>query len=113
MQDEAYCYLTTPGRKTGKPHTVEIWFGLSGSTLYMLAGGGEGADWVKNARRQPAVTIRIRAVTFVGHVRSVQDSDDAAMARRILVEKYQPASSDDLGNWGRTALPIAVELARK
>jgi hypothetical protein len=25
---EAFCYLTTTGRRTGRAHTIEIWFAL-------------------------------------------------------------------------------------
>ncbi|HYM14238.1 MAG TPA: hypothetical protein VEZ14_01605 [Dehalococcoidia bacterium] len=32
-----YCYVTTVGRVTGRPHTVEIWFATAGPTLYVLA----------------------------------------------------------------------------
>ena len=28
LAGETYCYLTTTGRVTGKPHTIEIWFAL-------------------------------------------------------------------------------------
>jgi hypothetical protein len=45
---EPYCYLTTTGRVSGRPHQIEIWFAIDGGTLYMLSGGGERSDWVKN-----------------------------------------------------------------
>src|SRR5947209_6898671 len=45
--DEQYCYLTTTGRVTGRPHRIEIWFGIDQDTLYMLSGGGERSDWLK------------------------------------------------------------------
>jgi hypothetical protein len=50
---EDFCYLTTTGRVTGRPHTIEIWFALDGATLYMLSGGREHSDWVKNLKRTP------------------------------------------------------------
>ena len=28
LAGESYCYLTTRGRVTGQPHTIEIWFGM-------------------------------------------------------------------------------------
>jgi hypothetical protein len=28
LADEDFCYLTTTGRKSGKPHESEIWFGV-------------------------------------------------------------------------------------
>src|ERR1051325_2737939 len=35
------CYLTTTGRTSGNPHTIEIWFALHGDRVYLLAGGGD------------------------------------------------------------------------
>lgn len=29
VTDEKYLYLTTMGRKTGDPHTIELWFALA------------------------------------------------------------------------------------
>lgn len=105
-----YCYLTTKGRRTGGDHTVEIWFGLRGSTLYMLSGGRDRSDWVRNALKTPAVTVRIGDATYDGVARAVEaGTDEDAVARRLLVKKYAPRSGD-LSNWGRTALPVAVEL---
>src|SRR5438093_955754 len=34
------CDLTTIGRKSGRERTVEIWFGMKDSTVYLLSGGG-------------------------------------------------------------------------
>ena len=62
--DDDFCYLTTVGRVSSRPHTIEIWFALQGSTLYMLAGGRYEADWVKNLLRTPAVQVRLRQQTF-------------------------------------------------
>ena len=47
LAGEAYCYLTTTGRVTGEPHTIEIWFGMpeDGRAVYLLSGGGDRSDW--------------------------------------------------------------------
>jgi len=108
--DVDFCYLTTTGRVTGRPHTIEIWFALHEHTLYMLSGGGVNADWVKNLLHSPEVTVRIQGVHFTGRGRIVEQAEEDALARRILVAKYQPRDSDDLSDWGRTALPVAVDL---
>lgn len=106
-----YCYLTTTGRRTGQAHTVEIWFAIDGDTLYMLAGGQERADWVRNARKAPEVAIRIGETQLSGRARIIEAGDEDTLARRLLVEKYQPRDSDDLTNWGRTALPVAFDFS--
>jgi deazaflavin-dependent oxidoreductase (nitroreductase family) len=108
--DEAFCYLTTVGRRTGRAHTIEIWFGGSGDTLYLMAGGREGADWVRNLLAAPHVSVRIGQRTVPAIARIVEtDSEEDALARRLLLEKYQ--ESDELESWGRSALPVALDLA--
>jgi deazaflavin-dependent oxidoreductase (nitroreductase family) len=110
LTEEPFCYVTTTGRVTGRPHTIEIWFGISGHTLYMLSGGGERSDWVKNLIRTPETTVRIGATEFTGRARVVTEDAEDALARRLLLEKYEPTYSGDLSDWGRTALPVAVDL---
>jgi nitroimidazol reductase NimA-like FMN-containing flavoprotein (pyridoxamine 5'-phosphate oxidase superfamily) len=63
LRSEAYCYFTTTGRVTGKPHEIEIWFGLEHNTLYLMSGDGQ-SDWVTNLRKTPACTVRIAQHTF-------------------------------------------------
>ena len=105
-----YCYVTTKGRRSGKPHTIEIWFAMHGEVVYLLSGGGEGSDWVRNLRTHPTVGLRLGERDMICRARVVADPDEDALARRLLLEKYTPRYSGDLAEWGRTALPIAVEL---
>jgi deazaflavin-dependent oxidoreductase (nitroreductase family) len=110
LSDEDYCYLTTTGRTSGRPHTIEIWFGLTDGTLYLLAGSGDRADWVRNLLRTPDVTVKIRETVLTGTARVIGDDDEDRLARSMLVTKYQPRDQDDLTDWGRRALPIAIDL---
>src|SRR5262249_4866622 len=54
MAADDFCYVTTTGRRTGRPHRIEIWYAADGNTLYLLSGGGRGSDWVQNAIADPA-----------------------------------------------------------
>jgi deazaflavin-dependent oxidoreductase (nitroreductase family) len=110
LAGEDFCYLTTIGRVSGRPHTIEIWFGLNGDTLYMLSGGMDRSDWVKNALRLPDATVRIKDRVIAGKARLVKDAQEDALARRLLFEKYDKSSGDDLTEWSRGALPVAVDL---
>ena len=110
LADEDYCYLTTTGRVTGRPHEIEIWFSLQNSTLYMLSGAGDRSDWVKNLRHIPEATVRIADSKFRGRGRIVEEAEEEKLARRLLFEKYQPRTGGDLSRWRRSALPVAVDL---
>jgi deazaflavin-dependent oxidoreductase (nitroreductase family) len=113
--DRQYCYLTTTGRVSGLARTIEIWFGLEvhggQATAYLLAGSGEAAQWVRNLRREPSVGLRVGERQFDARARVVEDAAEDALARRLLLEKYQPGYASDLSEWGRTALPVAIEFA--
>jgi deazaflavin-dependent oxidoreductase (nitroreductase family) len=110
LADEDFCYLTTTGRVTGRPHEIEIWFAIDGQTLYMLSGGRDRSDWVKNLQRTPEVTVRIANKRFEGHARVVEGTKEDELARHLLIAKYE-RDAGSLSNWRQTALPIAVDLA--
>jgi deazaflavin-dependent oxidoreductase (nitroreductase family) len=107
---EQYCYLTTKGRVTGRPHRIEIWFAIDGPTLYMLSGGGDRSDWVRNLRREPEVSVEIGTGTFAGRARVVEDDAEDGRARQLVHDKYAPGYGGDLEDWRRRSLPIAVDL---
>lgn len=110
LTDKDYCYLTTTGRVTGRPHEIEIWFSLQDSTIYMLSGAKDRSDWVKNLRQEPEATVRIADSEFQGRGRVVEEAEEEELARRLLFEKYQPRTGGDLSRWRGSALPVAVDL---
>jgi deazaflavin-dependent oxidoreductase (nitroreductase family) len=109
LVSEDFCYLTTTGRITGRPHEIEIWFALDKETLYMLSDGRDSSDWVKNIRRTPEVTIRIDGEYFEGRGRVVDNAEEDELARKLLIAKYE-RNPGSLSNWRRRALPVAVDL---
>lgn len=111
LANEDFCYLTTKGRRTGKPHTIEIWFALENGTLFLLSGGGESADWVRNLRKTRAVRVRIGSRTVSAKAREVGSTAEDALARRLLDEKYMGWKvGKRLSSWARNALPVAIDL---
>ena len=109
LVDEAFCYLTTRGRVTGRDHEIEIWFATDdGHTLYLMAGGRERSDWVKNLQADPRVSVRIGDRVLAGSARVVEEAGEDDKARRLLLAKYQKRS--ELAAWGASALPVAIVL---
>ncbi len=108
--DADFCYLTTTGRVSGKAHTIEIWFALHENTLYLLSGGREKSDWIKNSLYTPDVHVKINETQFAGKARLVASTEEDRLARQLVLEKYTPRDSDDLTGWSRTSLPLAIDL---
>jgi deazaflavin-dependent oxidoreductase (nitroreductase family) len=111
---EEYAYLTTRGRRTGRPHTVELWFAPVGTSVWMIAGGGTSSDWVANLLADPAVTVRIGGRTAPGRARTEPgDAGEAAVARRLLAARYQGWEEGlPLSDWAASGLAVAVDLDR-
>ena len=111
MDSPPFCYLTTTGRRTGRPHTIEIWFVVVGTTAYLMAGGRDGADWVRNLMANPEATLRVGADSWSAHGRVVDDgTPEDAEARRLMLAKYSTPGAGDLDSWGRSALVVAIDV---
>jgi deazaflavin-dependent oxidoreductase (nitroreductase family) len=106
-----FAYLTTIGRRTGRPHRIEIWFAVENGRVYLLSGGRERADWVRNLQANPRVTVELGGETRGGTARvlAVSTPEDQR-ARELLVGKYR-SGSGNLDDWGRTSLPVVIEFS--
>lgn len=63
VKHKKYIHLTVVGRKTGKPHEVELWFALSDGKVY-LSHEGKHTDWMKNLAKNRQVTTKIGSLKF-------------------------------------------------
>jgi deazaflavin-dependent oxidoreductase (nitroreductase family) len=105
-----YAYLTTTGRRTGRPHRIEIWFGVEDGRIYLLSGGRDRSDWVRNLQANAQVTVELGDETHAGTARVVEPGTaEDRRVRELLVGKYR--EGNNLDEWGRTALPVAIEFS--
>ena len=113
LADEDFAYLTTIGRRSGKQHTIEIWFALHDGRIYMVSGGGDRADWVKNLRKTPQTRVRIGTQSASATARILRTgTKEDELARQLLDGKYQAwREGKRLSSWARSALPVAIELS--
>jgi deazaflavin-dependent oxidoreductase (nitroreductase family) len=96
-------YLTTVGRKTGKPRTIEIWFVISQRRIYLLAEHGLKAQWVHNIQANPGVTIQIDQRRFRARGQILDDARDRQewqAVTNLSRRKY---------GWGE-GLPVAFDV---
>jgi deazaflavin-dependent oxidoreductase (nitroreductase family) len=105
-ESEEYCYLTTRGRKTGTPHEIEIWFVIYENAVYLLSGGMDRSDWVKNLLKDPNVTIRIAGQTFPAVASVLEDKTAEPLIRMAMAIKYNEWEGREPSEWARTALVV-------
>jgi deazaflavin-dependent oxidoreductase (nitroreductase family) len=95
VRDRSTCRITTRGRKSGKPHTVTIWFIAEGTTLY-LGTLNARRDWVLNLGKNPDVTIDVEGLRVTGRATAITDPAAEAHVRELLAQKYWMAW---IGSW--------------
>ena len=84
---------------------------MDAQRVFMLAGGGHRADWVRNILARPEVEVRVGGDLRRGFGRVVEDPDEEELARRLIAEKYEGwREGGQMSQWARTALPVAIDL---
>jgi deazaflavin-dependent oxidoreductase (nitroreductase family) len=88
LDRESLVQLTVKGRKTGKPHTVKIWFATGNGKVYVTSARGTDADWVKNLRKNPDVTLQIGSTTLQGTAVWREDPGVNTEVLTLFLRKY-------------------------
>ncbi len=91
-------HLTTPGRRTGQPREIEIWFRRRDGRYYVIAEERDRAHWVRNLLADPRVRWRVGDFAFTGYA-CIVDGALGAHVQALSVAKY---------GWGNG---LVVELA--
>ncbi len=91
------CDITTIGRRSGKGHEIEIWFGVIDDTMYLISGNGPTADWYRNALVDPRVSVRLAGHTHHGVARDVSDPDERRRVGDLMGQKYSWDGDPSIG----------------
>ena len=108
---EPFCYLTTTGRRSGRRHTIEIWFAFEGATFFLISGGADRSDWVQNLLVDPGVGVRVgedRAEAKARAPLPAGPERDTALA--ALHAKYGHQVTSTLEEWREGAYVVALDL---
>ncbi len=82
VTSEKFIHLTTIGRKTHNPHTVELWFAIHGNSIY-LSHEGKETHWMKNIRKSNNVTFEIGGRNFSGNARPLEDGTEESWTAKV------------------------------
>src|SRR5258706_11262979 len=95
--DVECCDVTTVGRRSGKAHEIEIWFGVIGDTMYLISGNGPNSDWYRNALAEPRVSVRLAGEVHAGVARAVADPAERRRVGDLMGGKYGGDGDDSIG----------------
>ncbi len=103
-------HVTTLGRRTGKPHIVELWFAIANGKVY-LSHEGQETDWMKNIAQNPEVTFEIGGKYFKGRGRYMQNgAKETAPGKVALYEKYYgKAEMEIIEDWFSLSKLLMIE----
>lgn len=102
------CYLTTTGRRSGRPHRIEIWFLEYDGAVYLFSGGGDRSDWVRNLRRHPDVSLELPGRPARSYSARVLDKPDDDLRRRMDARYYGTGPQDALTDWARRSTVVRL-----
>lgn len=83
--------LTTMGRKTGLPRTVELRFVFFQGCFYASSSRVKGKHWCQNMLENPSVDVTVRGETVACTARQVTDED---LRREVLTLHDFPPRMD-------------------
>jgi deazaflavin-dependent oxidoreductase (nitroreductase family) len=83
--------LTTTGRKTGLPRTVELGFAYFNGNFYASSSKVKGKHWCLNMIRHPAVEITVKGEKIACMAKQVAAD---ALRRQILTLRDAPPQMD-------------------
>jgi deazaflavin-dependent oxidoreductase (nitroreductase family) len=82
-REPKYLYLTTTGRRSGRPRQIEIWFTRHDGRYYLVAEHGRRAQWVQNLVADPAVSVRVGTRRFRAVARVVDHRAEGALVAEV------------------------------
>ena len=95
--DDECIDLTTIGRRSGRAHRIEIWFGLLDDVVYLISGNGPGADWYRNALAAGSATIHVAGSDVPVAASDVTDADERRRVGDLMGAKYSWDGDPSIG----------------
>lgn len=80
--------LTTTGRKSGRPRVTPLQFENLHGTIYVASARGLRADWVRNIRADPRVTVQIGKLSFETLADLVLDAEKIADFLELRLDRH-------------------------
>jgi F420H(2)-dependent quinone reductase len=89
LPEVQFIYITTTGWKTGRQHTIEIWFVKYKDRYYVMSEGKQRAHWVQNIVHNSKVSFKEGNKSYAGTGQVIGSKEPvAAEVRKLMKTKY-------------------------
>jgi len=95
VKDRSTLRLSTIGRKTGKRHTVTVWFLVDGEAVYLVTSNMK-RDWIRNVMKNGHIELAVGDEVLKGRAKRITDAKRLEHVKTLLAKKYWAAW---LGSW--------------
>ena len=95
--DDECCDIVTTGRITGRPHEIEMWFGVMDGAMYLISGNGPTADWYQNMLADAEVVVKIAGREQIGRASPVTDPEERHRCGDLMGAKYVWDGDPEIG----------------
>jgi deazaflavin-dependent oxidoreductase (nitroreductase family) len=102
--------LTTTGRRSGLPRVTPLQYEEIDGKIYIGAARGEKADWVRNIRANPVVTVRVGSRRFRGLAELITDPVRIADFLEVRLRRHPRMVGMMLRAEGLAAPPTRAQL---
>jgi deazaflavin-dependent oxidoreductase (nitroreductase family) len=101
--------ITTTGRRSGRPRSVEIWFHNLDGRIYITGLPGR-RDWYANVVANPEFMFHLKQSTRADLPARARPITGDAERREVLAEVLRRLGRDELDRWVADAPLVEVEL---
>jgi hypothetical protein len=89
LPEVQFIYITTTGWKTGRQHTIEIWFVKYKERYYVMSEGKQRAHWVQNIIHNSKVSFKVGNKSYADTGQVIESKEPvAAEVRKLMKTKY-------------------------
>ncbi|MBI4489728.1 MAG: nitroreductase family deazaflavin-dependent oxidoreductase [Deltaproteobacteria bacterium] len=111
LKKASYLELTTRGRKSGKPRTVELSYVVRGDEILCLAGQGGEVQWCLNLISDPNVSVRVGTTQL--RAKAVPVLEPEKLLREILKLFREKYGASYVRTWyeGTKRAPVRIKFS--
>jgi len=85
---EREVWLSTYGRKSGKPRQVTVWISTDGRRLFVRSGGGLARHWPQNLLARDQGVLHLAAAEVPVRARHLSSPEEARAVSELVRRKY-------------------------